>query len=846
MSNNSILISITSASDIPMDNFEIVSITLCYEPIIICKINQNEDILYFKYKPKHLYQTYLLLEINNNSPLWKMEFNYISSHKSSVYNNYTHDIKLVIDFNNELSEFLNTSMVIKYLFSDIFTKMPVFNKTDFSLKSFISYDETNTILPNFKINLYDYQKKSLGKMLKIEKGENKFKIKYTVPIDFCYNEYIYDPILNKHVDEDKYLQVTSMGGVLSDEMGLGKTITTIALIVTNPYKDNHLIKFSQNLETNKLVTKATLIICPSHLIKQWETEILKCVSYLKILIIATKKDMDKVKVNNIQEADVIITSYQFLTNFKYYPGLYYKEHCTPSNFSSLDRKNCIRTKLISLLKEPVQIFDCETPLFEFFFFHRIILDEGHEILGELSLTRASMEYISSWITTMDANFYWYISGTPFINYKGVENCSRFIKLKLYEPTLKLSFNYDNKIGECVSLFSFLNKEYMWNNILEKICIRHRKIDVENQIKIPGYKENIVWVKFTDLEKQLYDAKKGKVTKIYLQQLCCHPMIIESSKKIFGDIEVDLSLMQDRLMEHHKKNYDYYKFKLEQLNPSKQEYHMLKKTYESTMNESKYMLTILEQMKNNEIASEQDCSICMSEIINPTLTKCGHLFCYECLKTWLNKKNKCPLCQGDLSGKELFVTNKKINNNNVNPLTTKYGSKLGTTISVIKTIIKQPESRIIIFSQWDCMLSLIGKTLADNGVENCFVKGNIWSRNKSINKFKKGKNDNGDDNKVIMLSLKNSASGINLTETSHIIFVEPINTSVEERQAIESQAICRACRVGQKNKIVVIRILIENSIEEEIYKNAYNNNPVSEYKNENYKIEDVIDLKNIEI
>ena len=30
------------------------------------------------------------------------------------------------------------------------------------------------------------------------------------------------------------------------------------------------------------------------------------------------------------------------------------------------------------------------------------------------------------------------------------------------------------------------------------------------------------------------------------------------------------------------------------------------------------------------------------------------------------------------------------------------------------------------------------------------------------------------NQIIMLSLKNSASGTNLTEATHIMFVEPIN------------------------------------------------------------------------
>ena len=138
--------------------------------------------------------------------------------------------------------------------------------------------------------------------------------------------------------------------------------------------------------------------------------------------------------------------------------------------------------------------------------------------------------------------------------------------------------------------------------------------------------------------------------------------------------------------------------------------------------------------------------------------------------------------------------------------------------IIKYLITHDDVRIIVFSQWDDMLTLIGKTLIDNNIKNSFIKGNIWSRTSAITKFK-----NGIDNKIIMLSLKNAASGTNLTEATHIFFVEPINASSEEIRSIEYQAIARGCRIGQKHKILVMRILIENTIEEEIYRENYNAN-----------------------
>ena len=95
----------------------------------------------------------------------------------------------------------------------------------------------------------------------------------------------------------------------------------------------------------------------------------------------------------------------------------------------------------------------------------------------------------------------------------------------------------------------------------------------------------------------------------------------------------------------------------------------------------------------------------------------------------------------------------------------------------------------------------------------------------------------------MLSLKNAASGTNLIEATHILFIEPINASKEECKAIESQAIGRACRVGQKNKVTVMRILIEDSIEEEIYKKNYNKDLVINFKNDDTLIKELLPIGN---
>jgi len=146
---------------------------------------------------------------------------------------------------------------------------------------------------------------------------------------------------------------------------------------------------------------------------------------------------------------------------------------------------------------------------------------------------------------------------------------------------------------------------------------------------------------------------------------------------------------------------------------------------------------------------------------------------------------------------------------------KHGTKMGNLIQYINKIKNNPITRIIIFSQWDKMLHLIGNTLEENGIKNVYVKGNVHQRNKAIQTFK-----TSSDVKVIMLSLENAASGTNLTEATHIFIIDPISGEESEVQQTEAQAIGRVHRRGQQHPLVVIRMIMKDTIEHDIYKKCY--------------------------
>jgi SNF2 family DNA or RNA helicase len=68
----------------------------------------------------------------------------------------------------------------------------------------------------------------------------------------------------------------------------------------------------------------------------------------------------------------------------------------------------------------------------------------------------------------------------------------------------------------------------------------------------------------------------------------------------------------------------------------------------------------------------------------------------------------------------------------------------------------------------------------------------------------------------MLSSESAAAGTNLTSASKVILLEPVSGTYEFRKNTEGQAIGRAHRTGQTKQVTVVRFIIKDTIEEEIY------------------------------
>lgn len=138
----------------------------------------------------------------------------------------------------------------------------------------------------------------------------------------------------------------------------------------------------------------------------------------------------------------------------------------------------------------------------------------------------------------------------------------------------------------------------------------------------------------------------------------------------------------------------------------------------------------------------------------------------------------------------------------------YGTKIDMIIRQIKYLKKkEPKVQILIFSQWNPFLVLLGRAIKHEEVEyrSWIEQKRNKSLNKDISEFKRDSNIT-----CFLLNTIAQAAGLTFTNASHVFLCEPmVNLS------FELQAINRIHRIGQMKETTVWNFIIEGTIEESI-------------------------------
>ncbi len=115
-------------------------------------------------------------------------------------------------------------------------------------------------------------------------------------------------------------------------------------------------------------------------------------------------------------------------------------------------------------------------------------------------------------------------------------------------------------------------------------------------------------------------------------------------------------------------------------------------------------------------------------------------------------------------------------------------------------------KVLVFSQFTTFLDFIQNKIKEQGWKYSRIDGSqsIRRRQDEVEQFQNG------DAKVFLISLKAGGFGLNLTAASYIFLMDPWWNPAVERQAID-----RAHRIGQENKLTVYRPIIKGSVEEKV-------------------------------
>ncbi len=134
-------------------------------------------------------------------------------------------------------------------------------------------------------------------------------------------------------------------------------------------------------------------------------------------------------------------------------------------------------------------------------------------------------------------------------------------------------------------------------------------------------------------------------------------------------------------------------------------------------------------------------------------------------------------------------------------------KLDLLMEVIPDAIAN-DHRILVFSQFTSMLKIVENELKDMNIPYFYLEGSTPTedRNDYVKRF------NGGEGKVFLISLKAGGTGLNLTGADTVIHYDPW-----WNPAVEDQATDRAYRIGQQNKVHVMKLITKGTIEEKIFK-----------------------------
>ncbi|MES1907666.1 MAG: hypothetical protein MHM6MM_000742 [Cercozoa sp. M6MM] len=711
-----------------------------------------------------------------------------------------------------------------------------------------------------------------------ERDGNGRLVQFPLLIDFTHGRLCVRPSnfdeFAARVAEKKLRTFSAAGGVLSDEVGLGKSFSMICLstmnrrvmptirvspaevgvprvklpkrkraknaaesavkeVVLEPSSDGKMLVKQLRIEKGHVVTGATLIMAPNHLVGQWQSEVTKMtrVPQSKVIVLSTKSQHESVNVYDLVQAEFVIVSYNFLG------GKYYTNKYGVDGLAEYDPES-------KTLESPWT----RAPSLAAFDWHRIVIDEAHELFQPFTMrTEPKFLHLKSartraWGYTTTKGCKWALSATPFVDATNgsLYGYFKYLDMRLNgTPMVQLGWlrknskpmRYQKLLAGSIEIRSYgdppskkadflASARTNWPaHLFERALLRRQtRKSIGFEDETPPFEEEVHEIDCLAPEQILHDTCTSTQEKVQAMSM---PQLL--LRRQFGRRETSTFVQLDDVL---RRRVDAIEEKIDaivlQIYELKLEINTLSdllKTWREHKNRGNPACRLVGRqylgfLRHMTLASmESELNLRKFQLTHQ-ISKC------DAEQTALSKLREYVLNQlaNDMPERKAIRDEKDLNDNETfTRLRVLAGSKLAHTARYIQRLLKESDDAcIVIFSAYDLTLQLVVSLLDEYGIHCVMCRGNVWQRRKALATFSKEGGPKKTAARVLAMSLKSTASGTNLLNSTHVFLLDALVGTREQVRAQEMQAVGRGSRQGMEHPVKVVRMLVRGSKEHDLW------------------------------
>ncbi|KAL7421932.1 hypothetical protein Q5752_003704 [Cryptotrichosporon argae] len=545
--------------------------------------------------------------------------------------------------------------------------------------------------------------------------------------------------------------ILGRGGIIADGMGLGKTLTTLSLVLATK-KDEAAPGFSG----------ATLVVCPLSVLSNWEKQIKDHVAPGNLTSYTYHGATRDVTATTLASYDVVITTYQTVAS----------DAGSATASPVKGKKPKVSEGALMHVK-----------------WKRVVADEGHVLKNP----RAKMTQA---FAALQAERRWVCTGTPIIN-SPADLGSLLTCLHICAPLDTPEYFRSLLIRPLASTRSYDNNaaSRLLQALVGQILLRRTKNTKNKEgrtiVELPPIEYYDVAVKLDDETRRVYDRINAECARRFME------MMDEGEGQV--SVLAILTRMRQMCLALDLVPQSF----LDEMNGAPAAGHNAVAAVSLSQEEQDALVAKLRQV----IADSEECPVCFDVLDDPRITDCGHAFCLACITTVIEVQARCPMDRHPLTAGSLLELPPDDDAPVIDTAAkTVKSAKVDELVRYLHAFA--PDEKTLVFSQFTSFLDRVGKRLDDEGIKSVRFDGsmNAKQRQQVIASFQQP----GRGPRVMLISLKSGAVGLNLTAASNVFLCDPWWQS-----AIEKQAIDRVHRMGQTKTVRVFQLIAEDTIESKV-------------------------------